>query len=86
MKRSEILEIIAKSIELGYGNSFEDLSFEQQLMSKQVAGVVLQQIEEAGMLPPIYTGLVKNGERYKPELHAGADIRFIRDWEPENKQ
>lgn len=78
-----MIRIIAEATESGYGNSFEEtLTYEQQLMAKQVAGVVLQAIEEAGMLPP------QVGDYNVAQIILDAetdDATCVHYWEPEDE-
>ena len=91
MKKSEMIRIIAEATESGYGNSFEEtLTYEQQLMAKQVAGVVLQAIEDAGMLPPLnenWMSLDECKEFYGPSWENNVFTyprKNVYRWEPED--
>ena len=52
MKRSEMVEHIAKTLNLLNGDKWEDVKYELQIMDLQNAEMLLKSMEDLGMLPP----------------------------------
>lgn len=75
MIKSETIEKISKILHLSRYDSISD---------NDLAKEILLEIEEAGMVPASYEGLMRNGEKFIRELHQGSDVMLIRNkWEPE---
>lgn len=74
MKRSEMLEIIERRL----------LSWDDHC-TRNFSDLILEDIEKAGMTPPRYTALMRNGEKYDKDKHFGADVIDRVGWEPEDE-
>ena len=76
MKRSEMVEILRNSF-INNMNS-EDVDSDEMMYSN-----ILQDLEDAGMEPPIYEGVFATGEKYDRNKHHGRDTHRFKTWEPE---
>lgn len=77
MKRSEMVKKIHDTLN---GHPIGDMCYGPDFADK-----VLTFIEDLGMTPPSYTGLIANGRKYDKENDFGRDVQFFRDWEPEDE-
>ena len=80
MKRSEMVEKIYQELIL-WTNSYSKYKEIASPLKKELAGLLLNAIEEAGMLPPMQ--LKENG-RPKEQTIPFVDY-CIRQWEPEDE-
>lgn len=77
MKRSDM---VAKIYNKLHGTSVSDMCYGPDFAEK-----LLTFIEDLGMTPPSYTGLIANGRKFNKENDFGRDVQFFRDWEPEDE-
>ncbi len=71
MKRSEMLSLIEDILDDG-------------LYYRTQAELVLTRVEQAGMLPPPYEGLMANGKKFDRKTDSGRDTARFLAWEPED--
>ena len=77
MKRSEALDVISNELKAIGVTGLDGI----YAMNK-----ILERLEEAGMVPSSYEGLMRDGRKFEREYHQGYDVMMVRDrWEPENK-
>jgi hypothetical protein len=74
MKRSEMIQKLASQILVGDVDLW---------LFPIEAKAILDRLEELGMRPPSYIGLMANGKEYNPETDFARDTLRFHDWEPE---
>ena len=75
MKRSEILDEITFILDKEVG----DLDF------PSISEVILKMLEELGMKPKGYYGLMASGKKYNKDTDQGRDVEYFHYWEPEDE-
>ncbi len=79
MKRSEMVHDIAEII-------FEQNRYSDYNRIERLAETIVSFIENCGMEPPSYEGLMRDGKRFVREFHQGYDTMQINNrWEPEDE-
>jgi hypothetical protein len=78
MKRSEIIKVIKEAV---YSCN-ADL-----LLEDEEANMILTKLEQAGMKPKGYNGIMVTGEKYNIDNweHRGRDVIYFNNWEPESE-
>jgi hypothetical protein len=94
MKRSQMLNIILDTLKeeaakSAYRSQEPSLIYAQDdgevEVEPQLAELILGVMEQAGMLPPSYVGLMANGRKYNRETDFARDTMDFRGtWEPEH--
>ncbi len=83
MKRSEMIDFIQQELaEIMEGPKGNDKM--EKYLKRKAAGL-LDMIEGFGMIPPVYEGLMANGEKFNKATDSGRDTSRFLDWEPEDK-
>lgn len=88
MKRKELVEYIYDYLccdgVLEYSLPKAEICNFTEKHVRHMANDILQLVEDNGMVPPSYQGLMRDGRKFVREWHQGYDVMDIRNaWEPE---
>jgi len=78
MKKQEVIDAIEEYLMI------DGVVMKSAMPLDQIAKEILQLVEDKGMLPESYEGLMRDGRKFIREFHQGYDVMHVRNrWEPE---
>jgi hypothetical protein len=79
MKRSEMTLLMTYAYQNSHRGGLSEMSDEQRM------GYILDIMIDAGMSPPGYIALMRNGKPYLPDTDSSYDTFLAKGWEPEDE-